>query len=66
MIPVDTCEPYFEYMRKMVELDHDLMELVASQLSEITFPPKHIIVAQGGACNKGCCLLFQARQDLTI
>jgi len=53
MIPVDTCEPFFEYMRKMVELDSDLMELVASQLSEITFPPKHIIVPQDGACNKG-------------
>ena len=52
MIPVDTCEPYFEYMRKTIELDSDLMQVVAAHISEITFPPKQIILPEGGICNK--------------
>ena len=52
MIPIDACEPYFEYARKHIELDPDTMQLVASQLSEITFPQKHIILPEGGICNK--------------
>jgi CRP-like cAMP-binding protein len=39
-------------MRKLIELDSDLMQLVASRISEITFPPKQVILAQGGVCNK--------------
>ena len=52
MISIETCEPYFEYVRKYAELDFGTKQLVASQLSEITFPPKHIILAEGGICNK--------------
>ena len=52
MIPVDTCEPFFEYMRRSVEPDPDTMQLIASHISEVHFPPKHIILAQGDACNK--------------
>jgi CRP-like cAMP-binding protein len=52
MVPVDSCEPFFEYMRRSVKLDSDTKKLIASQISEITFPPKHIILAQGAACNK--------------
>ena len=52
MIPVDTCEPFFDYMRKSVELDSSMMELIAAHINEITFPPKHIILKQGDVCNK--------------
>jgi CRP-like cAMP-binding protein len=52
MISVDACEPYFEYMRKTAKLDSDLMQFVAAHLSEITFPPKHIILQEGSICNK--------------
>ena len=52
MVPIDTCEPFFEYMRKYVELDADTMQLIASQMNEITFPQKHIILVEGGMCNK--------------
>jgi CRP-like cAMP-binding protein len=52
MIPVEACEPFFEYMRKSVELDCETMELVAAHISEATFPPKQIILAQGSVSNK--------------
>ena len=52
MIPIDVCEPYFEYVRKYVELDSETMQLTASQVSEVTFPQKHIIFSEGGICNK--------------
>ena len=52
MISVDACEPYFEYMRKSAKLDSDLMQFVAAHVSEITFPPKHIILQEGSICNK--------------
>ena len=52
MISVEACEPYFEYMRKSVELDSDTMQLVASHLSKVSFPPKQIILQEGGVCNK--------------
>jgi CRP-like cAMP-binding protein len=52
MIPIDACEPYFEYVRKYIELDSETMQLTASQISEITFPQKHIIFSEGGVCNK--------------
>ena len=53
MISVDTCEPFFEYMRKTVEMDSDLMQLIASHISEVTYPAKHVILQQGGVSNKG-------------
>ncbi len=52
MISVDNCESFFDYMRKSVELDSDMMQLIAAHISEITFPPKQIILAQGAVCNK--------------
>jgi len=52
MISIDACEPYFEYVRKYVELDSETRQLTASQITEITFPPKHIIFSEGGICNK--------------
>jgi CRP-like cAMP-binding protein len=52
MITVDACEPYFEQMRQFVELDPDTMQLIASQLSEASFPQKHIILQEGSICNK--------------
>ena len=52
MVQVDACEPFFEYMRKSVELDSDMMQLIAAHISEITFPPKHIILQQDSLCNK--------------
>ena len=52
MIPIDVCEPFFTYMRKYVEPDADTMQLIASHMNEITFPQKHIILMEGGTCNK--------------
>src|SRR5262249_48887386 len=52
MIPIDLCEPYFEYVRKYAELDAEAMALVASQVSEINFPHKHIIIPEGEVSNK--------------
>jgi len=52
MIPVDLCEPYFEYLRKHIDVDPPLMESIASQLSEAHFPEKHIILQAGSVCNK--------------
>jgi CRP-like cAMP-binding protein len=52
MIPIDVCEPYFEYVRKYVDLDSEAKQSVASQLSQVTFPQKHIILSEGGTCNK--------------
>ncbi|MEX6689889.1 Crp/Fnr family transcriptional regulator [Danxiaibacter flavus] len=52
MIPIDACEPYFEYVRKYTELDAEAMQLIASQISEVTFPKKHIILPENSACNK--------------
>jgi CRP-like cAMP-binding protein len=53
VISVDACEPFFKYMRKFVELDSETMQLVASQLSEVTFPQKHVILPEGGIGSKG-------------
>jgi CRP-like cAMP-binding protein len=52
MIPIETCEPYFEYMRKYVEVDYEMMELIASQLTETSFRQKDIIIREGALCNK--------------
>ena len=52
MIPIDVCEPFFTYMQKYVEPDADTMQLIASHMNEITFPQKHIILPEGGICNK--------------
>jgi CRP-like cAMP-binding protein len=52
MVPIETCEPFFEYMRKSIALDSDIMKLIAEHTSEVTFPQKHVIVAEGGVCNK--------------
>src|SRR5215468_2013878 len=52
MIPIDACEPYFEFVRKYIELDSETRELTASQLNEITFPEKHVILSEGGITNK--------------
>jgi CRP-like cAMP-binding protein len=52
MISLDACQPYFEYVRRYAELDSETEQLVASQLSQISFPRKHIILQEGGTCNK--------------
>jgi CRP-like cAMP-binding protein len=52
MIPVERCEPYFEYMRKYVEVDSEMMDLIASQLTNTSFRSKEIIIREGGVCNK--------------
>jgi CRP-like cAMP-binding protein len=52
MVPIDACEPFFEYVQKYSELDAEAKHLVATQITEITFPKKHIILAEGGSCNK--------------
>ena len=52
MVPIDVCEPYFKFVEKYIELDSDIRQLIASYISEITFPQKHIILSEGGLCNK--------------
>jgi CRP-like cAMP-binding protein len=52
MITVDTCEPFFEFMRKYVELGPDTMDLIASRTGEILHPPKHIFLHEGSKCEK--------------
>ena len=52
MTMVDACESFFEYMRKLVELDSKTIQLVTSQISEITFPKRHIILSEEGAGSK--------------
>jgi CRP-like cAMP-binding protein len=52
MVPLDKCDPYFEYVQKYIELNSETRQLVASQVSEISFPQKHIILSEGGICNK--------------
>lgn len=52
MVPVEACEPYFEYARKYSELDPETMQIIASQISEVHFPKKEIILSEGTTCNK--------------
>jgi CRP-like cAMP-binding protein len=52
MISIEACEPYFEFVSKYAELDLETKKLIASQISEITFPPKQIILSEGAICNK--------------
>lgn len=52
MISLETCEPLFEYMRKFVELDSDTMHLVAANVAEVTYPPRHIILHEGTMSDK--------------
>jgi CRP-like cAMP-binding protein len=52
MVPVDVCEPYFEFLRKYVDLDLETEQLIASQISHVSFPHKHVILSEGGVCNK--------------
>ena len=52
MIPIDVCESYFEYVGKYIELDSETRQTIASQLSEISFPEKHVILSEGSITNK--------------
>lgn len=52
MVPVETAEPFFNYMRKFVEPDAGTMQLIADHTSEVTFPEKHLLLLEGSPCNK--------------
>jgi CRP-like cAMP-binding protein len=52
MVSVDTCEPFFAYMRQSIELDSNTMQLIASNTNKTSFRQKEIIVSEGGVCNK--------------
>jgi CRP-like cAMP-binding protein len=52
MIPVETCEPFFNYMRKFVEPDTATMQLIADHTSEVTLPEKHLLLLEGNPCDK--------------
>jgi CRP-like cAMP-binding protein len=52
MTTIEACQPFFEYMRKSVELDADTMQLIADHSNEVTLPPKHFILQEGSACDK--------------
>ena len=52
MVPIDTCEPYFKYIQKYTELDSETKQLTATQINEITFRQKEVILSEGAICNK--------------
>src|SRR5262245_14131199 len=52
MISLEACEPFFEYVAKFYELNSETKQLVASHLTEVTLPQKHIILSEGAICNK--------------
>ena len=52
MVALDTCEPFFEYMRKYVDLDADTMQLIADNTGVVTFPQKHIVFQEGSTSDK--------------
>jgi CRP-like cAMP-binding protein len=52
MIPVETCEPFYNYMRQFVELDIDTMQLIADHTSAVTLPEKHLLLLEGNPCDK--------------
>lgn len=52
MIDTDFCEPFFNYMRKYVELDDHAMQVVAANCREVILPKKHILLHEGDNCDK--------------
>ena len=36
MNSVETCEPYFAYIRRFIKLDPDTMDLIATNTGEVT------------------------------
>jgi hypothetical protein len=52
MIPVEDCEPYFAFVQKYAKRDQNTKLSTASQVSEVNFPPKQIILSEGGISNK--------------
>lgn len=52
MIPVDNCEPYFDYIQRYVKLDPGTMDLIAAHATEVTLPPRHFILHEGSNCEK--------------
>jgi len=66
MTPIDVCEPYFEFVGKYVELDSEVKQTIASQVSEVTFPEKHVILSEGGISNKVYFMLSGAARSYYI
>ena len=66
MTPIDVCEPYFEFVGKYVELDSEVKQSIASQVSEVTFPEKHVILSEGGISNKVYFMLSGAARSYYI
>ena len=52
MSTVETCEPFFELVRRYVDLDGDTMQLIAAHTGEVTFPSKHIVLRETSVCEK--------------
>jgi CRP-like cAMP-binding protein len=52
MTTIDDCEPFLKYIGNYVDVDPDLMHLIADQTSLIMLPPKHIILQEGQKCDK--------------
>ena len=51
MITVETCEPYFAYIRRFMNLNSKTMAQIAANTGEITLPPKHTILWEGNKCD---------------
>jgi len=52
MISLETCEPYFKFVQRYVDLDPGTMEMVAANTGEVRLPPKHIFLHEGSKCEK--------------
>jgi CRP-like cAMP-binding protein len=56
----------FEFVGKYVELDSEVKQSIASQVSEVTFPEKHVILSEGGISNKVYFMLSGAARSYYI
>lgn len=52
MSQTDFCEPFFDYMRRSVQLDFEVMQQIAENSKEIIFPKGHIILEEGTSSDK--------------
>lgn len=52
MTDIESCEPFFHYMRRYVTLDTATMELVAANCRGVQYPKKQIIIEEGSKCDK--------------
>ncbi|MDB4926751.1 Crp/Fnr family transcriptional regulator [Mucilaginibacter sp.] len=52
MTSLTACEPFFQYMRRYVDLDDETMQLIAAHTKEVIYPKKHTLLLEGNPCDK--------------